>query len=320
MILVTITINSTEHRISYEGLALEHYWNPKVIKCGPVSYKVAKDYGGYAAPNYGSISLVPDLFGASDWPPPVSCAITIEYTATTEAAAVTVFAGMAHLKNIGRTAVVYDLFTDEYDVDVAATTVSGALDTVFTTYCGVSYLDLTLDTTYARATPPTVAYPFSSSIKCLDLLSVIAAWFAHCFQIKGSTLYLVDMLLNNGTSNLTEDDIYPIEYQRNPAYSQFEASDTVVAGSYPYGRELSISPVCGAAISTDLGNIKTIMERPQVVAKKPIETSGIPDIGERISFTDTALENDTDVQMWVREMSFDFVEEDVTLVGDGAIT
>ena len=40
---------------------------------------------------------------------------------------------------------------------------------------------------------------------------------------------------------------------------------------------------------TALGNIKTIMERPQIVMRKPLDTSTLPSIGEKIHWNDESL-------------------------------
>jgi len=114
MLLVEITINAVVNRVSVEGHALTYNWTPRIIGFDAPTLCIPSDHGGYASMQFGSITFNPTLF-ASDWPPPVSCAISIYYTDTTEAAKELVFAGTAHLSAFTRASVTYKLFGPSYD-------------------------------------------------------------------------------------------------------------------------------------------------------------------------------------------------------------
>jgi hypothetical protein len=322
MILITLTINSTDYQVSTHNIALETFWAGKVAKVAKISYRLPHIWGGYAEPRFGKLVLAPDLF-ADEWPPPASIVVKIEYTETTEAAAVVLFNGVGHISEVSRTEISYQVHGPEYDdVVTAQTFTSTDLLAIFTTYCGVTHLDLTLDHTYDRGTSPQVDYTTSTDTQSLKLLSDLAAFFSHCFYIDSATdtLHLIDMQVAAGTSTLTEFDFMPAAFTMNQPVSMFLADPADVAGSYPYGKELTISPVCHGTEGNQniaLGIIRNIYNRLRCVVKKPLDTtSSIPNIGEQITWTDASQYVSTDVTFYVREKTFDLDEEQVILTGD----
>lgn len=325
MILMTITINSTDYQVSTRQLALETPWHDDVIDAGNVNYQMRSKHGGFVEPSFGEIELKPGLFTVANWPPPASCAVKIEYTTTTEAAAEELFQGTGQLKSFNRDGVKYELHPDEYDSYLnASTAISDTLNDVFTTYTGASYLNLTLNTAYARSSSPAVSYTTSSKQPTLDVLSDIAKFFSHLFYIRGTTLYLVDMLLTNGSDEaITEFDFYPADYEMDKPYSLFKTDDDSVEGSYPYGTEFNLTPVCHgtqANRETALGDIKTILERYRAVTEKDLETSNLPVPGMKITFEDASTVHTIDVELYARNLTFDFSTEDVVIEGDCEIT
>ncbi len=114
MLLVEITINAVVNRVSVEGHALTYNWKPRIIGFDAPTLCIPSDHGGYAEMQFGSITFNPYLF-ESDWPPPVSCPISIYYTDTTEAAKELVFSGTAHLTAFTREAISYKLYGPSYD-------------------------------------------------------------------------------------------------------------------------------------------------------------------------------------------------------------
>lgn len=212
MLLVQMTIGGVVHYISGEYLDVEHFYEAKVVSLASLRIATSRLYGGYAAPTFGDIELLPDLFDGH-WPPPVTCAIKIMIGDTGEAGAFTVFEGTAYLQNINRDGISYQLHGNNYTNEVTDYLYSGTLNAVFTTAC--SALGLTLNTTYARATSPTVYWQTSGTTKLIDNLSTIAESFSHRFYIQAGTLYLVDTLLDNGSAlALTEFDVFPSSYRR----------------------------------------------------------------------------------------------------------
>lgn len=120
MLLCEITVNGTIRRVSIEGHPLTHNWKPYITNFDAPTFAVATNHGGYAEMVYGTISFNPKLFydtvfSINDYPPPVSCPISIYYTDTTEAAAELIFAGTAHRCNFNREQVTYALYGSSYD-------------------------------------------------------------------------------------------------------------------------------------------------------------------------------------------------------------
>jgi hypothetical protein len=250
VILVEMTINGTLHRISDEYLELTHLWEGMIVGIEPITKATRALTGGYVEPQYGGITLHPDLFAGADWPPPKSCAITVKISDTTEEDAVTIFSGVAHRTGIAEDGPRYAIYGPSYSNEMASDTlVDGTLLEVFTTYCGASYLNLTLSHTYDRATSPQVYRKVPAGSSIIDMLSEFAEATNHLFYISGSTIYLVDMLIDNGSEKaVTEDDFSPPEYTDQPPYRRFSAEGIgviwggvkqqySVAGTYAYGTE-----------------------------------------------------------------------------------
>ena len=322
MLLVELTINGTLNRISAVGHALANYWDNMVTSFDTAKRDIATNHGGYCEMKFGSIGLKPDLF-ASDWPPPLTCPITVKYTATTEAAAETLLVGTAHRASIARDVIKYSLHGPSYDETVADTTAyNDDLDTVLNTILtGIAEIS-TLDTTAARASQPNVTHTVSGDQLAIKLASDLAAFYGHLFYVSGTTAYLVDMLLNNGTETITEfdffaspqyKDFYPIAVARSGDYSQFSV--------YPYGTELSVTQFhdTQANVETALTDILTIENKARCTVKKPLLGS-LPAPGKKVSWTDTALNQSTDAYINVRSLTYDFIREEVTLEGEGEIT
>lgn len=320
MLLIEFTIDGTLTRVSQEGIALTNYWDAKVVRFDPIQYQLANHYGGYVKLGYGSISFFPDLFD-DDWPPPVNGLISVYYTATTEAAKETLFSGEAHLVGINREEIEYRLFGPVYDETVAtATAYNTDLETVLDgILTGIAEIN-TLDVTYGRAAVPNVTHTTSGTKLAIDLASDIAAFYSHCFYIVGDTAYLVDMLLNSGTTTYTEFDFFPSQYEylepvavaRAGAFSQFSA--------YPYGKELTVTQHhdTEANVNVCLNNIMAVWHKPRARFRVPLIGS-IPTPGAKLSWTDTAQGQDTDMWICARTIAYDFDNEEAIIDGEGAI-
>ena len=270
--------------------------------------------------------------------------------------------------------------------------------------------------TNARASSPDTAYWATSQMPLIDFLSDICAFFAHLFYISDDKLYLIDMLLDNGSNTITEFDYYSAMYNRQQAISQIKASWTsytaesgfvnetetaryiksidnnwieslytlssgttsttsisklvdsgatfvsdnieiemiaqnttddtyatvasvsqtelvldddiftidetyVVGPSFPYGSELTIEPFhdTQAIISIALQNILNIMNKDVGEIRLPFSLN-IPLPGMRYTWTDTALITDSTMYIHVRDLSYDFLNNEVIISGEGGIS
>jgi len=429
--LVEFTINGTLNRLSEEGIALTHWWDNKIMGYTAPAYKMEYLYGGYCKMSFGEIILSPDLF-SSDWPPPLACAITDKYTATTEAAASTIFTGVAHLNTINRESIVYDIYDtnqninlltegadyngdtvpypkafgvvahvnplrladaggkptyhlggitgtkhtnwhiydDGVDICTNATdngdgtfslnvalvgelTLSGTggdttLSDIMSWACGASYLNLTYNNTYAESPSPDIYFWADSQKVLVDFLSEICSWYCHLFYISGTTLYLVDLDIDNGSDTLTEFDFFPAEYNYQPVVATIKTEwETREAGTwqqvgggggaavyvrrvknnltktsgYAYGSEMTITPYhdTKSNISTALSDILTIIHKPWAKVAIPIQGS-LPVPGKSISIRDTALNKSTDITIRARNIVYDYTKNEVVIEGEGSIS
>ena len=323
MLLVEATINATLHYLSMEGHALTHYWDAMITGFDAPQYQIAEDHGGYVRPGFGSIRFSHDLFGAADWPPPANITLGIYYSATTEAAKETIFTGTGHLARMDREEIEYELYGPSFTATVAdATAFNDTLLNVATWFCGASYLNLTLDHTYDRASSPQVVFTSSGVQLAIDLFSEICAFHSHCFYISGTTLYLIDMLLDAGTQTITEFDFFPSEYEWNVPVSIARTDNYARTSAYPYGEEITLPTEYAdteARINTALDNIIAVRNKAKCRLRMPFLGS-LPTPGKKISWTDTSLGESTDAYIRARTISFDFEEEEVIIEGEGELS
>jgi hypothetical protein len=115
MLLIEFPVGGETQYISDVIHHLEHQWKPYVIGFAPPSWRMDKEYGGMVRFGGGSITISNQLFvDLGIWPPPVQATPTAKYTATTEAASVTLFTHLAHLVSYNATESVYDIRETEW--------------------------------------------------------------------------------------------------------------------------------------------------------------------------------------------------------------
>ena len=213
--------------------------------------------------------------------------------------------------------------------------------------CGASYLNLTYNGTYARNPSPSLNHWATSQTPITQFLSEICAYFSHIFYIRGTTLYLVDTKINNGSRIITEFDYMPSEYNYNPPVSVIktvwqyreagEWRDKTGGGSgavyvketdhevsvisiYPYGEEMEVN--CFQEnhdnILTALNDILDMVEKPMCNLKMPLTASPVLP-GEKVLFQDTSLQSTTEIWIRARNITYDFDNYEVTVSGEGEI-
>ena len=574
--MILLELNTTANQyISLNGEALEHYWKALIESMGAPQFRMDYDYGGFVDLTFGTLTLSPDVF-SSDWPPPRQLTLTAKYTATNEAAAVTLFEGDLYLTSFDETTASYEmkaikyttrLLTEGLDyegntvpypkafgtvthvsplrvadndskptyhlgglgtaadakaivnfdssdavaktkvtVDAAhgwandtsiviagtvnfdgthtISSVSGAtfvIDVAFPTDAsetlpihasafvagtfavfddgvpiqenvqvngdgtfsltaspvgevtisgtaddtdlaeimtwGQGQLGITsIDTTASRATAPDVNYWATSQMPLIDFLSELCAFFTHYFYIASDTLYLGDLLLDNGTSTLTEYEYFTASYSAYVPVNQIKATwttreayngfvdevrqaryvkdikntvvesvstvssgtadgtdagylvdsgatfstdgvkvgdiaqnttdntstvvtavtetkltvrddifvdtdDYIVGPGFPYGEEMSVEPFHDAKsnVQTALQNILEVLNKDTASVTIPMSAS-LPVPGEKVTFTDTQTLSALSTYIRVRALIYDFVNEEVTLSGEGVIS
>ena len=319
-----IELQTALARVSYEGHALTHNWPPRIIGFDAPTVAMPTNHGGYAQLTFGSISFNPLLF-AGDWPPPTQFPILIYHTETDEASRELVFEGMAYLTpGFTREEVSYALYGPTFTQTIAASTayndtLNAVLTTVLTSLTGIT----AVNTTYARVSSPNVTHTVTDQVLAIDLASAIAEFYSHLFYIVGSTAYLVDMKLSNGTDRtLTEFEFFAFPgYQYNPPLSAVRCGTYAVFSTYPFGAEQSIDAyhTTEANILTALADILAIENSPRIVFDIPMEAGRFPVPGKKMILPDTA--NMADLLSWirVRKIGYDFIGQSINIEGEGVI-
>jgi hypothetical protein len=282
---------------------------------------IPTDHGGYAKLEFGKIILNPVLF-QSDWPPPVSGAIAIYYTDTDEASRELVFSGIAHRDVYDRESVSYNLHGPNYDETIAdATAYNATLNSVLTTILTTIPEITTVNTTKARASSPNVTHTTSGASLAIDLASAIAEFYSHLFYVVGTTAYLVDMKLDNGTRTLTEFQYfaYP-QYVTKPPISAVRSGTFARFSAYPYGAEMSVDQyhTTEANVNTALDDILAIENSIKTAIVIPMRAGNFVNPGEKVSFTDTG--NVANLSNWIRarNIKYDFMNDEIMIDGEGA--
>lgn len=321
-LLAELVINGETFRVSNESLSLTHYWDPYVDQAGSIKWAAPSDYGGYVEPKFSNFSLLPKLF-ESDWPSPSNIGVTLKYTDSAEEASVILFNGEGHTSGLNRESNEYELFGKEFTSTITSEVFDDTLIDIFTTYTGTSYLNLTLDSSAARSPSPAVKYTATGETILIKTLSDIAKFFSHSFYIIESTLYLVDLLADNGTETLTEFDFSPVQYRDPVPVSIIRGGIYYVLGSSQYGEEIDVSPVCHdtqANIETALGNIKTIVEARGIELSRPMTAASVPVVGKGLTWIDESFGVDLNANFRTNGMIYNFDNYQFVITGRGTLT
>lgn len=317
-----MTIGPETLRVSNEAVALTNYWDPYVSSAGSIKWAASSEYGGWVKTTFSNFRVLPKTF-ENNWPAPAGIGLTLKYTDDTEGNAVTLFDGNAHTAGLDRESNDYELFGEEYTDTVTDEVIDDTLVDVFTTYTGASYLNLNLNTGSARNPSPAVKYTASGEQVLINVLSDIAKFFSHSFYISNGTLYLVDLLADNGSSSLTEFDFSPVQYRDPPPIRRITAGIYSVIGSYSYGDDIDITPVCHdtqSNIEDALDDIKTILESRGVELSRPISATEIPAIGEAISTFDESYDQDLTGNFRVHGLVYNFDNYQFVITGKGSLS
>ncbi len=328
MLLFKITINGIIHRLSVDQLRLTNPWHRKIESCDAITWKPQEDYGGYAKLAFGNFGLMPDLFASADWPPPPSCDIAILRTETTEEAALELLSGTAYLVSVEEDVISYEFRgTDSSVLCPDAHSFNDTLAGVVTWACGADYLDLAVDLTAARAISPDVLHTAGTKENMFDILSDMCAFYCHFFYVRGGTLYLVDMLADNGSIALTEHDFFKMSYEWQVPVAKLTAdvgdTDTVVNSTFSNGEKKTVKPfhTTATVVEAALNDILTLLNSPRMDLPLPLAVS-LPQPGERIDTLNRSMHIPTTA--WIRGSTFKYRlegdDEEVVISGYGGLT
>jgi hypothetical protein len=221
----------------------------------------------------------------------------------------------------------------------------GSNDTLLEVFQWATTGVLTVNHTYDRTISPTINYYQADQIYFPDFLSEIAKWFTHLFYIRSGTLYLVDMLIDAGSEATTEFDFFKSGYTFNAPAKKLTASYPFrisgewydgsggssgvclrestkvvsIESGYAYGdtdQDFS-PPYCTGIIpiTTVLQNILTILNRAQVSISVPFSTS-LQSPGRKITWLNESYPYNISTDTWVRTVTYDFDNNEITIEGD----
>jgi len=324
MILTELIISAVTYRVSAEEISeLTNPWYGYVINAGHQQLNIKKPYGGYIQLKVSNFELRPDFFtDNSIWPPSKEMTVKNYYTDTTEEAKELMTEATAHRKQNDRVGVKYKLYNQSYtDTLASSTALSGTLATNFSTWC--STLSLTLNTDSARGTSPDVSHTTNREWLLIDAMSDMAAFFTHSFYIENGVLYLIDMLLDNGSRTITEFDIFPSTYPTPDPVASAATENYVRYSSYPYGKELTgLVEWHGteANINTALDNIITVSNADVTASVKQPMVGTLPTLREQITLVDTSLGQDSTIVFNPSTIRYDYKKEEIVLSGGGVLT
>ena len=305
MILCEFTPDGgTLQRIAMDDIALDYQWFGYIQKFSSFKMTTEYEYGGYVKPSFTDLTLSPDMF-VDSWPPVESAAVTLIETDTTRAEGKVIYEGTAKLSDYDRHSIAYKIVDLEDDsVITEATVLTGTLLANITTYCGVSYLDLTVDSTNARAASPTVSHTVEKETPTMDLLSEMCSEFTHTFEIIDGVLYLEDILASVTTIDLTEFDVFPCKY--SGAKTDVEPPET------------KFTPA-GADTDTAVANIMLVLEAKIVTINCPIDQTK-PKVLDTATLYDESTINPVTSSMKVTSAVYNFDTTKMLLEGFGTIS
>jgi len=233
-------------RISTADIPLEHQWFGYVLSMSSLKFACASQLGGYCKPSFSEITLSPEMFENSTWPPNPDADVKLYWTETDEAEATLLFDGTATLDTYDRHGISYRILMPEFDDTTALSTIfADTLVDVMTDLCGD--LGLLIDTTYARSPSPDVDYTTEQDGQTIDLMDAMCEFFTHGFYIEDGTLYLYDMLGATTAQQLDELDFAPSSYRRGETLSLVKCNAKSSPGSNPNGEEYDLGTRYSAA-------------------------------------------------------------------------
>lgn len=326
MILIKLTINDVNHRISTDQLRLTHPWHKRVLSCDDITWKPAKSYGGQAKLSFGGFSLDPRLF-ADDWFPPASCPFELLLTNTTEEDAVAVLEGTAYLVAAGEAEIEYEFRGPDSEVLCPDDhSFNSTLEDVVTWACSSEYLALPVDFSAARAVSPDIIYTAGSKENMFDLLSKMCMFYCHFFFVRSGTLYLVDLLQNNGQMALNEHQFTPPKYTRKVPLARVTAdldgTEYVATSEYSNGNKETVKPfhTSSTVIESALNDILSLSNSLNMELGIPLDAE-LPVPGQRITTVNDSMHISTEA--WIRAATFQYVvqpdREELVVSGHGGI-
>ena len=96
--------------------------------------------------------------------------------------------------------------------------------------------------------------------------------------------------------------------------------DYSIGPAMPYANDIDVTPFhdTRANIEDALQNILLIVNKDSASIRIPMEST-LPDPGKKITFPDTSLRVNTSTYIYTRDLSFDFLNEEIVIDGEGVV-
>lgn len=321
MILIEFTpTGGSLHRIAMADTAIEHQWLSVVVSFSSLKIALPYRHGGIAKPEFSDITLSPEIVTLNG-SVPRTATIKVYDTDSTEAASVLLFDGTARLVEFDRSGFKYALHRPSSLAKTTKTTAySNTLVNIATTLC--TAMSLSIDTTLARSPSPAVSHTAEKDELIFDLLSDMLAFFSHGAEIRGTTLYLFDMLGSQTATELTEFNYTKGTYQKDKGYALFSNGDEVsIEGSFEGGDEYNVKEfhATTANIQAALADIKTIVEK-DIATIQLKQTAASPQILRKIFLTDESIVAPIEFTGIITSVIYSHDSLDVEIEATGDIT
>lgn len=176
--------------------------------------------------------------------------------------------------------------------------------------------------TNARGTSPAISYWATSQMPVIDFLSDICAFFTHYFSIKGGTLTLGDMLLDNGSETLTESDYFVASYSTRNAVSQIKSSWVTHKAFNGFVDEVRIARYIKDTENTVVESLYTVSSGTTdgTQAKKLVDSGAtFSSDGVKIGHVAQNTTDDTTTEVVAVSETALELEDDIFVLGEGYV-
>jgi hypothetical protein len=341
MILATLSGNGTTLWLSMRGASSGHWWAPGIREFDMPKWGTAYEWGGAVTLEFGGMSIFPQtLIDAETWPPPLTWSVVVEYMPDGGVYGTdnqTLIEGSLRRDGFSFESVRYNFYENtglEYNI-AGGTAWNTNLQSFVTWMCDPTRLNLSTDfTASSRASAVTINHqlPTDDNRQAIGVMSDALAFYSHCFYIRGGTCYVVDMLAENGSRDLSEFDFFPPEYMDTEPIQYVSNTDdewTYPTGEFSSGQmdgnQIDVTPFHpdnGTTIEAAYDDIITIIQKPRIRIGVPL-TGDLPVPGEKIEWSDSRFKGNIVASILAREISYDFSPTDgglrAIIEGEGTI-
>lgn len=244
--------------VSHEGFADTHYWDDYLIAMDAPRRDIKKTYGGYAAMSFGTFKLMSTCFTDTDnWPPPVDFEVLFYYTPDTEANLELLFSGTGYRTAMDRTGITYDVFPEQYDIDLLLQETNYDGETVYLSrafghvkhVAPVRLADVGGAPTYHKGYIGGTTTPkITTGITQVSGTTLRAAATGHGFS-NGDSIRIEGALSSTGGVPFDYDGVYAIS---NVAANTFDFDVSTASDAGPYNDgAFHADPGVGQAMDND---------------------------------------------------------------------